>query len=163
MSAIWRRRPSIQRARQLRSLTKPIISVGTCFTPLADEHQPAVSITLDDLPLTHVRVGSASADRRHASLNHAQRLTRRSRVVFFGFFDGLSSVARRSRHSTDAPVQRQAIRILKWYVGFDNGLFLVLGSSVVCHHPFAYGVPPVQIAARSDGLRDRTGALLRYR
>ena len=116
-----------------RAATEPLIAesvTGRLFTLLAlststnGRYHP-----VRRLPLTHVRVVSALAHGRHASLNDSQRLARRDRIAFFGFLDGLTPVLGHRCHAADSPVQLEAIGVHPRYVGFNNDLFLVLSSS----------------------------------
>ena len=85
-----------------RDSFEPLIGYVTSVHSACDEHKLAVTVRFEDLALTHVRVGSALSQCRHASLNHPQRLARRPRIAFFGFLDGLirpwvTVVTRRTR------------------------------------------------------------------
>ena len=151
-----------QHTPPLRPLTQITVSQGILCSIRAYENEPAVGISFEDLPLTHVRVGSAPAHRSHGLPNDSQWLARRYRIGFFCFFDGLPPVARHGRHPVHSLAEREAPRLYRRQVDFNDDPFLVIGSSAVCHHLLGDGLPTVQIsiAARRDSLGYCSDALL---
>src|SRR5687768_11710349 len=106
-------RSSPPKSRSTTDQESPARVVRRLLTLRADKHEPAVNVAFEDLPLAHVRVAAAPAQRCHASLNGPQRLARRYAIAFFGFLDRPATVLRHGGDTADSPAQREAIRLYR--------------------------------------------------